>query len=196
MINGVLIGTYAKGSLSQSTYPTRVTFETNFTPPTTGTYEIDVYNYRSLTQTDAWNFVDNISAAPADPDFKKLQEGISGSQGGFTNFLLTMGWQYSGEPYIVLFSQGINNGFSLDGFHIALNNDFIFQYSKDNLNQGPFTDTFGKLDGMGRATANLTLGANPANIGKTYYAQACLLTPPGTRPITHVTNPVLFEILP
>ncbi len=196
MINGALIGTYAKGSLSQSTYPTRVAFEVNFTPPTTGTYEIDVYNYRNLAQTDAWNYVDNISAATVDPDFVKLQEGISGSLGGFMYLQVKMGWQYSGEPYIVLFSQGIDNGFSLDGFHIALNNDFIFQYSKDNLNSGPFEDTYGNLDGMGRVSAKLTLGANPANIGKTYYAQACLLTPPGTRPVTHVTNPVLFEILP
>ncbi len=190
------IGSYSKGSLSQSTYPTRVAFEATFTPASTGAYEIDVYNYRSLAQTDCWNYVDNISAAPADFDFKKLQDGISGSLGGSMYLQIIMGWQYSGEPYLVLFSQGIDTGFALDGFHIALNYDYIFQYSQSNINKGPFDDTFGTLDGMGRVSAKLTLGANPLNIGKCFYAQACLLTPPGTRPVTHVTNPVLFEILP
>lgn len=196
MIDGALIGTYAKGSLGQSTYPTRIAFEVNYTPPTTGTYEIDVYNYRNLAQTSAWNYVDNISATTAVPEFLKLQEGISGSQGGFMYLQVKMGWQYSGEPYLVLFSEGIDQGFALDGFHVALNYDAIFQYSQANINSGPFEDTFGTLDGLGRRSAKLTLGANPANIGRSFYAQACLLTPPGKRPVTHVTNPVLFEILP
>jgi len=168
----------------------------NYTPPSNGTYEIDVYNYRGSAQTSCWNYVDNISAAPVDADFLKLQESISGFQGGFIYFQVKMGYQYSGEPYLVLFAEGIDTGFALDGFHIALNYDYIFQYSLDNMNSGPFQDTYGKLDGMGRASAKLTLGPNPANIGRTFYAQACLLTLPGSRPITHVTNPVMFEITP
>lgn len=196
MIDGVLIGTYAKGNLGQSTTPTRIHFEVNYTPASTGTYEIDVYNYRNLSQTDAWNYVDNISTAPVDVEFKKLQDGISGSQGGSMYLQVKMGYQYSGEPYLVLFAEGIDQGFSLDGHDIALNYDYIFQFSHANINKGPFTDTFGYLDGMGWKSAKLTLGANPANIGRVFYSQACILTPPGTRPVTHVTNPVMFEILP
>lgn len=192
----MLIASHSAGFVPDSSTPTRYTLETTFTPPSKGTYEIEIYNYRNASQTSVWNFIDNISAAPADPDFHNLQNGISGSQGGTMYFQVKMGYQYSGTPYLVLFAEGIHTGFSLDGFDIALNYDGIFQYSLANINSGPFTDNFGTLDGLGRAACQLSLGPNPANIGRIFYAQACLLTPPGTRPITHVTNPALFEILP
>jgi len=196
MINGVLIGSYEQGYIVQSATPERHTLEIPFTPPTKGQYEIDVYNYRGGAQMDVYNFVDNIQAAPANPDLKALQAGLSGSAGGSIDFEIDCGAPHQGEPYLIVFAEGIQNGFMLDGFEIALNYDNIFTYSKDNLNKPPFADTFGTLDSVGVATAHLTLGANPANIGRVFFAQACLLTPPGTRPVTHVTNPVLFEIIP
>ncbi len=35
--------------------PTRVAFEVNFIPPSNGTYEIDVCNYRNAAQTSCRN---------------------------------------------------------------------------------------------------------------------------------------------
>lgn len=196
MINGALVGSYSQGYIVQSTTPERYTLEIPFTPPTKGQYEIDIYNSRTGAQMDVYNFIDNVQAAPADPDFKALQVGISGSVGGSIDFEVDVGAQHQGEPYLMVFAEGIQNGFMLDGFEIALNYDNIFQYSKDHINMPPFQNTFGNVDSLGVATGHLTLGANPANIGRVFFAQASLLTPPGTRPVTHVTNPILFEIIP
>ncbi len=78
--------------------------------------------------------------------------------GGRADLDLIAGAPAGGYFYFVLGSaSGTTPGLPWSGLHIPLNNDFLFASSLGLANSGPFVNTLGTLDPLGRATAGLLL---------------------------------------
>ncbi|MHC5210526.1 MAG: aryl-sulfate sulfotransferase [Planctomycetota bacterium] len=118
---------------------------------------------------------------------------MSVSAGGSVAFELIAGSAQAGQQYFVLGSvSGTAPGFSKSGVHVPLNWDVYTDLSLALANTAILTDTFGLLDGSGRASAsfNTTPGLiPPAAIGLVLHHVA-LAVDPGTSKLTWASNAV------
>jgi hypothetical protein len=169
-----------------------------YTPPATGEYVLEIYNYRNATKSDCWNYIDDITLAPADSNFKTEDGNISCDTGGQVLLKLRAGWEHAGEAYMVLGSGGCFPGFDIDGVHVNLNKDTIFQYTLTNFNSGLLQGTFGTLDGLGwaNATINMPGPVNPSFLGMHVSFEYLLLSGTGQRPVTFASDIVIVSFIP
>jgi len=160
-------------------------------------YEIDIYCYRNLVQTDVWNYIDNISLDPVSPTLTIDPRNNKVKNFDWNTLVIDMGPAYANEPYIILAANSPVPSFTLDGVLIHLAYDNIFQYSLTNKNTTLFNNTYGFLDASGQATATFhtTMFLNGWG-GRTVTFCGLGLTGAGYRPITYATNPVKLNFIP
>ena len=193
-----MIASDSCGSIPQSS-PRRRTLTGTFTAATSGPHVLEFHNWRSISpSTSVINYIDDISLKPANPDFFIETDDISVASGGSTTMTLSAGAAHGGEPYLVLGSLGTHPGFTLDGVHVHLNVDALFNYSKAHINSVVFQNSFGTLDAAGQAACTFdTVGPpNPAFLGMSFDFAYVLLTAPGSRPITYGSLPVKVNFIP
>jgi hypothetical protein len=97
---------------------------------------------------------------------------ISVSAGGTQVLTLDAGPAHANHLYWVVGSiTGVSPGFPISGVTLPVSFDFYTNVTISNANSGPFGNTFANLDGLGRATASLTLvgGSATALAGSTLY---------------------------
>ncbi len=90
---------------------------------------------------------------------------LSAASGGTIGFDLVTGSGHGGELYLLLGSTaGTSPGFPIDGQLLPLVvADAYFTATLTQANSGPFGQTFGVLDGLGRASATLSVPAGVAS---------------------------------
>lgn len=175
----------------------RFNLTASYTPASTGLYTLDIYCFRNLYQTDVWVYVDNISMAPANPTLTIDPCNSRVWNTGENDLVIDAGPAHANQPYIILAANSPTPNFSLDGVTIHLAYDNIFQYTLDNFNTPMFINTYGVLDGTGKATATFkTFNWLPQWQGKTVTFCGLGLSTGGQRPITYATNPVLLNFIP
>lgn len=175
----------------------RVHLTATYTPASTGLYTLDIYNYRNLSMTDVWNYIDNISLAPVNPTLTIDPCLCHVWNFGSNTLAMDAGVAHANEPYIILAANGPTPNFSLDGVTIHLAYDAIFQYTLANLNTAMFSNTYGVLDASGKATATFnTFSFLPQWQGKTVTFCGLGLSSGGVRPIQFATNPVILNFIP
>jgi len=168
-----------------------------YTPSSTGLHELKIYNYRNSPRTALLNYIDDILLVPANPDLTIDPGNLSTADAGSVTLTLDLGPGHAGENYIILASSSPAPSFWLDGVLIHLAYDSIFQYSLDNMNTAMFSNTYGVLDGSGRATATFNTFAPTTHLMGNNYAFCGLgLSSGGVRPVTWASNPVLMNMIP
>jgi len=97
---------------------------------------------------------------------------ISLSSGGSQVMNIEAGTQYGGDVYLVLGSaSGSSPGYPLGSLTLPLNLDAYTLFTANSANAGPFSGTFGLLDGAGSGTAAVVLPPNsaPSLVGLTVH---------------------------
>jgi len=179
--------------------PTRYTMSGTYTATTTGPHELEVFNYRNAgMEGSLYNFIDNISLAPHDPDFESSANAISIAAAGSVSMNLKPGPSWANRPYLVLAAFESSPGFVLDGIEIHLNMDNLFWYSFQNVNNANFENSHGYLDGAGEGLFTFhTFGPTPALYGTVITFEYFMLSSSGTpRPILYASHPVLLNFIP
>lgn len=191
----MLIATYKRGSVPQN-QPRYGKLQGTFTATYTGPHTIEIYNYRNLNITDLWNYIDDISVAPVDPDFHVDPQKLSIASSGTVTLTLDAGAAYAGKRYLVLASLGTHPGLTVSGLHVPLNPDYAFSYSRNNINSSVFINSSGLLNGAGMATSTFrTPGpVNPTLLGRQIYF-AYVLMDSASLPIVYASNPVMVNFI-
>ncbi|MEZ5963951.1 MAG: metallophosphoesterase [Planctomycetota bacterium] len=124
---------------------------------------------------------------------RRIEPGISQSQGGQQNLVLDAGPTYANKGYVVAGSLGTTPGFSLGGVHIPLNPDVWFDLTLQLANSGVYQGSIGFLDGAGQAAARIQFPAfnNPSLVGAAVYHAYWVFD--GNRVLT-ASNPVKLTI--
>ena len=124
---------------------------------------------------------------------------LSAAAGGVVGFDLVAGTGHAGDLYLLLGStSGTGPGFPIDGQLLPLVvGDAYFLASLNQANSGPFVQTFGVLDGLGKAGASLTvpLGAAAPAVGLTAH-HAFVALDPVTLEVTLASNALPLTISP
>jgi hypothetical protein len=196
-INGVLITSDSCGYLPQSA-PRRRTITATITAPATSPYTLEIYNHRPTAPTDCWNYIDNISLAPLNPDLSADAANVPITYGGTVNMTLDAGTAHAGEDYLLLASLETYPGVAMDGIRVHLNRDPLFRFSRMNANSFFFQNTMGLLDSSGMATATFdTRGpVDPQWLGTHLSFAYILLSGPSSRPVTYGSLPVMVNFIP
>lgn len=123
---------------------------------------------------------------------------VSLANGGTQTLELNAGPVNAGGIYFLLGStSGQTPGFSFDGVLVPLMPDPYFTQTLAQPNVPPFSNSFGTLDGAGKATAQITLpaGSNPALAGYELHHAYVLLefAPLG---LTYSSNPSMLRLVP
>lgn len=85
------------------------------------------------------------------------------NQGGVQQLAVDAGPAYAGQGYFIIGSAGgVTPGFLLQGVFVPLNVDSYTALTVANANGSVFQGTFGVLDGVGRASAQIVLPPLPA----------------------------------
>jgi hypothetical protein len=194
----VLIATHSAGYVPQGYPPKRYTLTGTYTPTVTGLHTLEIFNYRYKEKDDYFNYIDNISLVPRNPDFYIETPNISVATGGNVQLTLDADVSHAGEDYFVLMSSGSAPGLTLNGVHIPLNWDAYFTFSKNMANGLIFQNTRDVLDASGQAIATFnTNGAvNAIHLGRHYTFAYVLTDGPGKPPVTYASFPVLVNFIP
>jgi hypothetical protein len=109
-----------------------------------------------------------LSAAPAT---------LEAAKGGAQAFTLQAGPALAGRSYLLLGSlNGFVPGFPFGGIRVPLNFEpAYFPFSIANANGPALTNTLGRLDASGNATASLNLPPLPASLAGTVLHHAFLV---------------------
>ncbi len=192
----MLIASDSCGSIGQSS-PRRHTLNGTFTPTTTGYYPLVITNSRNLTQIDCYNYIDNVVVVPQNADFIITDRNISITSGRLVTMTLEAGAANANKKYIVLGSWGCMPGMNVDGHMLYLESDWLFNYTKSNFNNTMFQNTFGVLNGQGKAIARfLTFGPlNSSYLGQNIFFSYAVLTGNG-RPVTYTSVPAMCSFVP
>lgn len=124
---------------------------------------------------------------------------FSATTGGQVTLDLIAGTRNALERYLVLASaSGTSPGLLVDGFVLPLNRDAVFDFTLLQPNTAPFlTQTFGLLDGRGRATGTFHLPPGSIPPGESLSLRfAYVLLDPTTWMPTRTSHPVVLEITP
>jgi len=164
----------------------------------TGLHTLEIYNHRNTAPTDCYNYMDDFALTPQNPDLYIETYNLSVGTGGSTNLTIEAGASHAGEDYFLLASFGSSPGFNIDGQHVNLNMDALFNISRRNPNSARFQNSMGTLDAYGRAVVTFdTLGSvTPTYEGTTLSFAYVLLSGPGQRPVTYSSLPVLLNFIP
>lgn len=126
-------------------------------------------------------------------------DSLSQAAGGSVGFQLVAGSAQAGQQYFVLGSvSGTAPGFSKSGVHVPLNWDVYTDLTLTLANTAVLTNTFGLLNGSGRASASLntTPGMLPASAIGVVLQHAALATDAGTSKLTWASNAVAITVVP
>jgi len=124
---------------------------------------------------------------------------LSVSAGGTIQWDLMAGSSQAGQQYFVLGSiSGSAPGFTKNGLVVPLNWDVYSDFTLELANTPVLTDTFGTLDGNGRAVASLNLPAGllPATAIGAVLHHAALAVNPGSSTVTWASNAVDLTLDP
>ncbi|MEO0630623.1 MAG: hypothetical protein AAFY46_07825, partial [Planctomycetota bacterium] len=122
---------------------------------------------------------------------------LSAAAGGTCQFTISAGADFSLNIYALFgSSSGSSPGISVGGVSVPLNiPDPYFDLTVLSANQGPFSSTFGILNGAGAATAAITIPADqPALAGLTLTHAAFVLGDDFGLALT--TNPTFLSVTP
>lgn len=124
-------------------------------------------------------------------------ETLALAAGATVDFALVAGTPHAGDLYLVLGSlSGTDPGVAAGLHTLPLNVDAYFLITLTQPNT-VIAGSLGTLDGLGRATAGITLpaGSPPALAGLTAH-HAFVTLDPGTGEVTHASNAVPLELNP
>ena len=126
-------------------------------------------------------------------------EQLSASAGGAVGFDLIGGSAQAGQSYYLLGSvSGTSPGFTKSGVHVPLNWDVYTDLTLAFANTAVLTNTFGSLDGVGRASASLNLapGLLPPTAVGAVLRHAFVAVHPASSQLTWASNAVDLLITP
>jgi len=194
----VLVASDSAGPLTIAV-PIYNTLSGSFSVPTTGIYELEIYNYRTDIQKDLQNYIDDITIVPTTTDFQcDLTQAEVDVFNTFT-FTLNAGSSWAGWKYWVFVSaSGGWPGLTNNGIWVPLVFDSLLQMSIDYANVGPFKNTRGNLDSFGQSWCQLV----PANllgaswIGRSAHVAYVLYQGPSISPISYASQPVQIYFIP
>jgi len=120
---------------------------------------------------------------------------VSLVSGGQQNLSLNAGAANAGRVYLMLGSlSGTLPGVNFGGVNIPLNVDPYFQYTLSYPNAGLLSPSLGVLNGLGQASATLSLPAGtPSGLAGTTVSHAFLLLTPG---LDFTSNSVSLTLIP
>lgn len=116
--------------------------------------------------------------------------------GGTQSFAMDAGAANAGKLYFVAGSiSGIRPGFDILGAHIPLNNDVWFSLSTMAANSATYPNSWGLLDGNGRATSAFVFPSGfPGFLGTTFHHACAVIETTGPLSIPHVSAPVAVRL--
>lgn len=170
------------------------TLSGTFTPPETGVYTLDIYNYRTNAINTIINYIDQVIIRPVDSTLANNPAGISVSTGATSKLTFTGPTELSNKNYIILGgSHGSVPGRDIGGYFLPLNADFLTYFIIDHANNPIFENFEGVISPPGYAEAFFnTLGPVPPSLsGTSIVFTLVVLDGPRTPPIHHISNPVL-----
>lgn len=134
------------------------------------------------------------------PFFTPTTAQLSAANGGNVFMRLSPGISEAGRYYVLFTTlSGTNPGAAFDrGVTLPINIDYLTIVASGLLNQGPFVDWFGPINGLGFAGPRLTMpaGLMPAAwIGRTMHVAALDLDPASFVP-RYASNAIAVRILP
>lgn len=121
------------------------------------------------------------------------------SLGGTQNLEIDAGVANAGRTYFLLGSlSGTEPGVQLGSVELPLVFDSYFVFTINNANQRYYTNSFGVLDGNGRASAAITFpAASPASfVGQTLYHAYVVYDPPVTGTADLASSAVPLNLVP
>lgn len=123
---------------------------------------------------------------------------VSTSSGGTQSLQIDFGVGYAGDVYLLLGSANGNSpGLVLDGIPVPLVLDNYLLYTLTSANTGPFQNTVGVLDGLGRANCSLTVPAQTfTSLAGIQLNHAGLALDPFFSTVLDASNPVELDLLP
>ena len=115
--------------------------------------------------------------------------------GGSVDFLLDVGTERAGDPYLVVGSiTGTEPGTPVGSVVVPIVVDGYTQMTLLSASTGPFVNTSGLVDGDGLARARIDVPTQPGLVGTTVFHAAVLFESGGS--VDFTTQPVQFDILP
>jgi hypothetical protein len=132
-----------------------------------------------------------------DPAFVATPTTISLATGGVHLFSVSASVLGAGSTYLIAGSaSGTTPGFFVGPFFVALNPDSWFDFTVNNPNTPPLSNTLGVLDATGSATASLTVpaGLPPALAGTVVKHVVGIVTPGGI--IVGISQPSSLILTP
>lgn len=118
---------------------------------------------------------------------------VSVGSGGSQNWSLDAGAANAGRFYLLLGSStGTSPGLSLDGHVLPLNLDAYLLFSLSGANNPPFANTFGQLDGAGKASASISVpaGLSASLVGATFHHAFAAIDVLGSGQVEFTSNAV------
>lgn len=198
MIDTELIAEHDFGSISSGTK--RATLSGIFTPPSSGLYNLEIRNTRSVaSSTCIYNYIDNISIMPWNHNLSADTINIPCETGCDVNFKLKAGGAQAGKDYWLLFNcSGTYPGITLNGINIPLNMDALFLFGLHNPGLPGTVGFVGQLDGTGKASASVAMPIDrgAVMIGLPISFAYVLLSPGPSTLITYSSIPVHIKYIP
>lgn len=117
------------------------------------------------------------------------------SSGGTQNWNLDAGVARANQIYLAAGTlSGSRPGQTVLGVDVPLNNDFWFGLSVGATNSSIYTNSFGFLDGNGRATASWNLPAGVSFLSGALFHHAFVVFDPATAALTFVSQPASVKL--
>lgn len=126
---------------------------------------------------------------------RRVEPGISQSQGGQQNLTLAAGAAFAGKGYVLAGALGTVPGFAFGGMHVPLNPDAWFTLSLQLGNTAVYQNSIGFLDGSGQAAARIQFPAfnNRSLIGAAIFHAYWVYE---NNRLVLVSNPVKLTLTP
>lgn len=136
--------------------------------------------------------------SPVPPLLAGDPSAISLSAGGSQTLALDAGPSFAGAPYLLLGSfSGSEPGLPLGSVTLPLNVDAYLLVTLQHANQPPLSNSAGRLDAEGRATASFGLPpATDASLAGLLLHHAFGILGEGPEPLVAASNPVAVSLVP
>ena len=178
----------------------RTSLSGSFTPNSTGLYTLHIENERDDYSTPLlFNYIDNISLAPAVTDFHVDTLNIQCATGGQASFALNAGPSHGGDGYWIWMSaSGTWPGIKTNNVTVPLNWDAVLLFGLYYPDFPGSNGFLGNLNGNGKATASLIFPADPLQVMKGVPLNfGYVLTSPNTPvQVFYASFPVLLKYVP
>ncbi|MEM7201039.1 MAG: aryl-sulfate sulfotransferase [Planctomycetota bacterium] len=121
---------------------------------------------------------------------------LSSASGGSVNFDLIAGTPHANQPYVLVGSaSGTSPGTVVRGVTLPLNRDSYFALTVQSAGFGPFVNSIGLLNSVGRATARLDIPPG-FDLSGLHLDHAYIAIEPATVQIGLVSNAMPLDLLP